>query len=265
MNKVTAFEKNQHRPVCRSTKIRLGMAELQPDGLSEQWFLKFSGDIHWSLIAEAMGQRHAVFEDVNGQEVYAAFCTTSLSLQPMTGLLAKDVIISSRIYQVNEHQIGSIHKMMLYGNFIASLFMISTFVSHGKERSNKSIIRNKYMPQLMLDDAPLSLVQLSENARNVAKKSSSEADSALHVSDIKPCRSLDFNAVGLLYFPSFSKFTERVEDYQQKTTGPLVKRDVVYLGNIDQGVSIGFYASGSDVYIKRDDGVLIAKASTQRR
>jgi probable biosynthetic protein (TIGR04099 family) len=265
MNKVTAFAQTQHRLVFRSTKIRLGMAELQPDGLSEQWFLKFSGDIHWSLIAEAMGQKHAVFEDVNGQEVYAAFCVTSLAFQPMTSLLAKDVIISSRIYQVNQHQIGSIHKVMLCEDVIASLSMISTFVSHGKDRSNRSIIRNKNMPQLLLDAAPQSLVQLAENARIAAKKPISEVESAIHIIDIKPCRSLDFNAVGLLYFPSFSNFAERAENHHHKIIEPLVKRDVVYLGNVDQDVSIGLYALGSDVYIKRDDGKLIAKVSTQRR
>lgn len=265
MNKVTAFTQTQHRPICRSTKIRLGMAELQPDGLSEQWFLKFSGDIHWSLIAEAMGQKHSVFEDVNGQEVYAAFCVTSLAFQPMTGLLAKDIVISSRIYQVNQHQIGSVHKVMLCEDVITSLSMISTFVSHGKDRSNRSIIRNKNMPQLLLDAAPQSLVQLAINARDVAKKSEVEVESAIHVCDINPCRSLDFNAVGLLYFPSFSKFAERAENHHHKIVEPLVMRDVVYLGNVDQDVSIGLYASGSDVYMKRDDGKLIAKVSTQRR
>lgn len=265
MNKVTAFAQTQYRPVCQSTKIRLGMAELQPDGISEQWFLKFSGDVHWSLIAKAMGQKHAVFEDVNGQEVYAAFCVTSLSLQPMIGLLAKDVIISSRIYQVNQHQIGSIHHVTLCDDVIASLAMISTFVSHGEERTNRSIIRNKNMPQLSLGAAPQSLARLAENARVVAKKSIGEAQNAIHVCDIKPCRSLDFNAVGLLYFPSFSKFAERAEDHHHEMMKPLVTRDVVYLGNVDQGASIGLYGSGSDIYIKCDDGKLIAKASTQRR
>ncbi|CAN0555364.1 unnamed protein product, partial [Ectocarpus sp. 8 AP-2014] len=71
--------------------------------------------------------------------------------------------------------------------------------------------------------------------------------------------------VGLLYFPSFSKFAERAEDHRQKIIQPLVKRDLVYLGNVDQDVSIGLYALGSDVYMKRDDGKLIARATTQRR
>lgn len=264
MNKATTFVHARHCAVCRTVEIRLGMAELQPDGLSEQWFLKSSGDIHWSLIAEAMGQKHAVFEDVSGQEVYAAFCVTSLTLRPMAGLLAKDITISSAIYQVSQHQIGSVHKVLLRDEIIASLLMISTFVSHGNDRSNRSIVRNKYMPQLLLDAAPQSLMWLAENARISAKKSVAEADGAQYISDLTPSRSLDFNAVGLLYFPSFSKFAERAEDHFHKVTTPLLKRDVVYLGNVDQGALINLYALGSDIFIKRDDGKLIAKVSTQR-
>lgn len=264
MNTITSFQTIDDCPVTSARTITLGMAELQPDGISEQWFLKLCGDVHWSLIAKAMGQKRAVFEDVNGREVYAAFCATSLELQPRQDLLAQDVEIFSSIYRVSQHQIGSEHKIFLSGNEIASLSMISTFVCHSEDGLNTTIIRNKYMPSLALELAPQSLLDLAKKARNIARRDLDNENLGAPIDKITPCRSLDFNAVGLLYFPSFSKFAESIACSLNKSTKPLLKRDVVYLGNVDAGSALKFYSLGNYIYIKRDDGKLIAFISTQR-
>lgn len=264
MNTITSFQTIDDRQVTSARTITLGMAELQPDGISEQWFLKLCGDVHWSLIAKAMGQKRAVFEDVNGREVYAAFCATSLELQPRQDLLAQDVEIFSSIYRVSQHQIGSEHKIFLSGGEIASLMMISTFVSHSEDGLNTTIIRNRYMPSLALELAPQSLLDLAKKARNIARRDLDNENLGALIDKITPCCSLDFNAVGLLYFPSFSKFAESIACSLNKSTNPLLKRDVVYLGNVDAGSALKFYSLGKHIYIKRDDGRLIAFISTQR-
>lgn len=264
MNTITSFQTIDDRQVTSARAMTLGMAELQLDGISEQWFLKLCGDVHWSLIAKAMGQKRAVFEDVNGREVYAAFCATSLELQPRQDLLAQDVEIFSSIFRVSQHQIGSEHKMFLSGNEIASLSMISTFVCHSGDRLNSAIIRNKYMPSLALELAPQSLLDLAKKARNIARRDLDNENLGAPIDKITPCRSLDFNAVGLLYFPSFSKFAESIACSLNKSTKPLLKRDVVYLGNVDAGSALKFCSLGNYIYIKRDDGKLIAIISTQR-
>lgn len=264
MTNLAAFKAHHIQKIDCARSITLGMAELQPDGISEQWFLKLGGDIHWSLIAQAMGQKQAVFEDVYGREVYAAFCATSIELSPQTKLLAKNVEITSSLYHVSHHQIGSVHKILLAKQEIASLLMISTFVSHGEDKANTLIVRNKYMPSLSLDMAPQELLALAEHARTTARVNTNPEMKSDQNHDVTPCRSLDFNAVGLLYFPSFSKFAENFECQIQKTTQPLKRRDVVYLGNLDIGASINLASSGSDVFIHRDDGKLIAKISSKR-
>lgn len=264
MNTITSFQTIDNRQLTSARTITLGMAELQPDGISEQWFLKLCGDVHWSLIAKAMGQKRAVFEDVNGREVYAAFCATSLELQPRDDLLAEDVQIFSSIYRVSQHQIGSMHKMFLSGNEIASLSMISTFVCHSEDGLNTTIIRNKYMPSLALELAPQSLLDIAKKARIIARRDLDNENLGALIDKITPCRSLDFNAVGLLYFPSFSKFAESIACSLDNSTKPLLKRDVVYLGNVDAGSALKFYSLGDSIYIKRDDGQLIAIISTQR-
>lgn len=187
MNSHAAFETHPIQKVRCTRSITLGMAELQPDGISEQWFLKLGGDIHWSLIAQAMGQKHAVFEDIYGREVYAAFCATSIELSPQTGLLAKDVEITSSLYQVSHHQIGSVHKILLAGEEIASLLMISTFVSHGEDKANTSIVRNKYMPSLSLDIAPQKLLALAEYSRTAARLNENPEMKSDRNQDITPC------------------------------------------------------------------------------
>lgn len=264
MNTITSFQTIDDRQVTSARAMTLGMAELQPDGISEQWFLKLCGDVHWSLIAKAMGQKRAVFEDVNGREVYAAFCSTSLELQPRQDLLAQDVEIFSSIYRVSQHQIGSMHKVFLSDKEIASLSMISTFVCHSGDRLNSTIIRNKYMPSLALEPAPRSLLDIAKKARNIARRDLDNENLGALIDKITPCRSLDFNAVGLLYFPSFSKFAESIACSLNKSTKPLLKRDVVYLGNVNAGSALKFYSLGNYIYIKRDDGKLIAFISTQR-
>ena len=74
MNSHAAFETHPIQKVGCTRSITLGMAELQPDGISEQWFLKLGGDIHWSLIAQAMGQKQAVFEDIYRRGLCCVLC-----------------------------------------------------------------------------------------------------------------------------------------------------------------------------------------------
>lgn len=45
----------------------LGMAEMGYRGLSEQWLKRRAGDLHWRLIARAMGQKEAVFTCCDGE------------------------------------------------------------------------------------------------------------------------------------------------------------------------------------------------------
>lgn len=67
--------------VALREQIPVGMRMLSPSGLSEQWLLRTCGDIHWEMIAQALGQQDTVFHDAEGRAVYAAFCATDLQLE----------------------------------------------------------------------------------------------------------------------------------------------------------------------------------------
>ncbi len=263
MNRVIALDSWPARQVGSQRHVRLGMAELAPNGLSEQWLLRFGGDIHWSLIAEGMGQAQAVFQDLDGRPVYAAFCTTSLDMcGENLDLLGKDVSVASELYGVGKAKIGSMHSIHLGGKLIACLDMISTFVSHDDTGSNRRIIRNQNMPPFTLPPAPRTLVDLGESSRATARKSASTT-LGTKVFEARPCPSLDFNAVGLLYFPTFSKFAEMAE-FSNGDASSLTRREVTYLGNVDRTDTISVFRSGSLLTMTRDDGKTIAVVTTSR-
>lgn len=263
MNKVAFIEREQSRSYSLDRNIRLGMAELKPLGLSEQWFLRYGGDAHWQLIAEACGQERAVFKDIYGRDVYAAFCATKIEFEPDQDLLALDVRIKSNIYHVGSYQIGSIHQILLEGECIASLYMISSFVSHEGGKSNQRIVRNKHMPSLNLENAPEKLRQIAEYSRMVARNHSSLNNLGEFIWEVKPCPSLDFNAVGLLYFPIFSKMSEMADWEFAGWQAPIRTRSIVYLGNLDIGQKMVFFKSANVTSIKRCDGKFIAHVVTE--
>ena len=60
--------------------ITLGMPQLGPYGLSENWLLRHLGDGHWGIICEALGRHSRDMVDKDGSRLYASFarvCWTS--------------------------------------------------------------------------------------------------------------------------------------------------------------------------------------------
>ena len=252
-------------PVETCADLPLGMAQLSPDGLSEQWVLRFCGDQHWALIAKALSQREAVFHAADGRPVYAAFCATSLSLQPSASLLGRDVKVASVLFAVTETRTASRHRLLVDGAVIAELSMISTFVSHDTQGCNTRIYRNSVLGQMHLPPADPALLALDRQARETARSLRGTVVTRgpeIHVE--RPVPALDFNAVGLLYFPAFSRIAETAAHAREGSLGPVRKRDVVYLGNLNQGDTVHVFGHGQKMYMTRGDGTPIAVIRTER-
>ena len=150
--------------------VTLAMTHLSPCGLSEQWLLRDAGDRHWALIAQAMGQKQAVFTDASGRPVYAAFCATRLDLESVAPTLGERIVITSTLYAVSSTRIGSCHVLCQGARVLARLNMISVFVSHDPSGSNRRIVRNAPQTRTDLPSAPEALVDLGERARTVARE-----------------------------------------------------------------------------------------------
>ncbi|MCA0996967.1 Pnap_2097 family protein [Alloyangia pacifica] len=223
------------RRIERQDTLPLGMMMLSPFGLSEQWLLRDGGDRHWGLIAEALGQSGIAFHDAEGHPVYAAFCATELALEPSPGgLLGTEVQITSSLHELAPNRIGSEHHFRGAHGPLGTLRMISCFLRHDGSGSNRKLLRSSLPGLADLPPPTQALEEVHRRARGRARYARDRCPPTAPILDYAPLPALDFNAVGLLYFPTFSKLAEMAQPSQTA----LARREIVYLGNLDPGETI---------------------------
>lgn len=240
------------------TRQRLGMQQLSPHGLSETWALGFCGDIHWQMLSGASGQESFGFRAADGLPIYAAFCATRIDLTPSQGLLGADLTIRSRLASLGGTRIGSRHEFRQGRQVIGSLLMLSTFVAHDETASNRRIVRAMPERDCVLPEAGIALKELDARARSVSR--TLRGQRVEEGVGITPNPSLDFNAVGLLYFVSFTRLVESTA----QTVDGVRAREIVYLGNLDQGETVKVLRSGTEALVAREDGHIIAQIAEVR-
>jgi hypothetical protein len=197
-----------HPMPTRQDRLRFGMMHLSPNGLSEQWLLRHLGDRHWDLIAAAVGQEGIAFRDADGAQVYAAFCATSLDLPGQArAQLGTCVDIHSTLFQVTPRR----------------------------------LLRNDLPGLGVLASAPDRVMGFHDYARGHSRALRQSAEFGPRIMSYTPVPALDFNAVGLLYFPTFS----RIAEMARPTLGPLCHRDVVYVSNLNPGETIHVHGTGN--------------------
>lgn len=234
----TALSPSHHR----RTTMTLGMAQLAPQGLSEDWWLKYLGDVHWQLIADAVGQNTTLFRDVKGRQLYAAFCATEFTQhQPDLVGLGQPLDLRSDLWAAGRSRIQSNHSLVVNGVEVAQFTLLSTFVAHMENGINASVRRAKPYLIPVLEAAPDGFAhETSAQAKEVKKADQRGGNStplSTHVG-------VDFNAAGLLYFPSFTRLFEQTEAAISGgfSWSPVQHRQVLYFGNIELGEPV----SGSD-------------------
>ncbi|WP_068297699.1 Pnap_2097 family protein [Pararhodobacter sp. CCB-MM2] len=253
------------RPVERHEDLRLGMRHLAPVGLSEPRWLRDGGDRHWELIAEALGQEGTAFRDPEGHAVYAAFCATDLQLAPVIRpLLAARVTIRSRLHAVSPNALGSEQQILGPDGPLGCLRMISCFLRHDETGSNRRLLRGNLPGMAPLPPATAALDRLQATARCIARLMRRDSPTGPAILRYKPVPTMDFNAAGLLYFPTFSKIAEMA----CPGSTPLLRRQIVYLGNLDPGEDISVEAMQDDgtatTLLLRAKGRVLAQVTTQR-
>lgn len=244
----------------RVARQMLGMQQLGPHGLSEQWLLGFCGDLHWGLIAGALGQESLRFRTADGRPLYAAFCATRLELAPTGPLLGEALEIRSDLAAAGGARLGSRHRFLHRGREIGALRMLSTFVAHDETGSNRRIVRARPARNCALPMAEPDLMALDARARDTSRALRGRTVPLAGAQRIEPCHGLDFNAVGLLYFPSLTRLVETAA----RSTAPIRVRELVYLGNLDAGAAVHVLRAGRETLVARDDGSLIARAVEER-
>ncbi|MTE01860.1 hypothetical protein GIY56_16340 [Paracoccus sp. YIM 132242] len=219
------------------------MAEMGYRGLSEQWLMRRAGDLHWRLIAQAIGQREAVFACADGQPLYAAFCVTSLRIEsPALPRLGQRLQLSARLWRIGRSRLGSVQTIHVQGRTVGCIRLVSSFVGRGRPGCNRSIVRRAPRAMALPPEAPADLAALAQRGARLAA-APDKPGMTDRQETVLPCPATDFNAAGLLYFPSFAALTDRVDF--ASGGGPdrmILARDVVYFGNAQPGeaLTIGF-------------------------
>ncbi len=228
----------KHESFCSADRVaqhRLGMAQCGWRGLSEGWLLRHLGDVHWARIALAMGQTEAVFQDEDGAPVYAAFCAIGIDVaQPALARPGADLTIASRLRRLSATRLISFHDLSVDGLPFGNVTMITTFVRHDPSGRNAHIQRVQPRGVLtlpMMD--PGADAGLVAEATHLVRQTTA-TDPGLET-DVTPCPTTDFNAVGLLYCASYPALADRAEWALSRASaqGFLTRRRIVFLGNVD--------------------------------
>lgn len=243
---MTAAPSLQPGPVRREARLTLGMAQLAYRGLAEEWWLRHLGDVHWQLIADAVGQHSTVFRDTQGRQIYAAFCATEFEqLDPEAVQLGAEITLRSALWAVARSRLQSVHSLVIGGREVARMRLISTFVTHLEQGVNASVCRaNPYLLPV-LPQAPDGFAQ---DTSALAKAQRADSTMGADPLELHPCTGSDFNAVGLLYFPSYTRLFEQAA--QRRTPrapwSPVRRRLVTYFTNIETGETVHAATAGAE-------------------
>jgi probable biosynthetic protein (TIGR04099 family) len=216
------------------------MAEMGYRGLSEQWLLRRAGDLHWRLIAQAMGQHQAIFTCAKGEPLYAAFCFTSLRMtRPKAPYLGGNLELSGELYRTAQGRLASRQRITLDGGFIGELTLASTFVGRSADGSNSTIVRRNPRALAVPPDAPAPVQRIVDRGAAAARWMFHDKLAWLKENKgekILPCPTTDFNAAALLYFPSYSALSDRALFQAGEAQSDFIAaREVSYVGNVEPG------------------------------
>lgn len=251
--------------------ILLGMPHLNGNGLSETWMMKELGHRHWLMLARHLGMDNADFRTADGEEAYAAICATSLTDARFNFVQANDILtIHSRLSAVSRALTSTRHELSVNGRSVGTVELISTFVHRRIKCNNHSIAR------VTLREPQAQRFEFSPLAQNAADIRSGQlgthlgfpvfVNKALRTLKFNPSISQEFNGAGLFYFAAFQAFADRALENWFPRKGPVVQREIYFLGNIEKNESVFFdlincgdEKKSAYGQLRREDGNVIAK------
>ncbi|API53328.1 DNA gyrase [Rhizobium leguminosarum] len=251
--------------------ILLGMPHLNGNGLSETWLMKELGHRHWLMLACHLGLDNADFRTANGEEAYAAICATSLTDARFDVVQANDILtIHSRLSAVSRTRTSTRHELSVHGRSVGAVELISTFVHRTIKDNNHSIARVT-LPEPQGERFQPS--RLAEKAADIRNGRSAThfgfpvlANKVLRAFQFDPSASQEFNGAGLFYFAEYQALADRALENWFPRKGPVVRKDVFFLGNIERNESVFFdlldfsdEQQAAHGQLRRENGKVIAK------
>ncbi|WP_338932816.1 beta-ketoacyl synthase N-terminal-like domain-containing protein [Streptomyces netropsis] len=223
----------------------LGLPALSVNGLSENWLLRETGDLHWSLIGEHFGVPVAELDDTEGNRLLPAFTRARLiaadSLRSFTE--HDEGELSGALTKIDEQTFVSDIRFATATAHV-DVRLLTAFVHRG---AGNWLVPGTPRPEGRAPVARPTAEHLDFH-RELRARTAPDPDAAGLFSDTYELNPFaDMNAAGLLYFASYPHINDRCErnyvqsrvpDGEWAVEAVTLSRDIVYLGNcgIDDAV-----------------------------
>jgi probable biosynthetic protein (TIGR04098 family) len=238
--------------------ITLGMPQLGPSGLSENWLLRHLGDVHWQIICDALGRRSRDMVDRDNNRLYASFARVRwISTVPLSNYRESDSLTG----WVEMTRCGDgifLSTASLFGSDggVISAQLASIFTRREGALNDRlvasapTIFDDCAIPDFgqtpeFLDDHRLLRTEqaLTHDFMNLKFEIATEADEATNY-QINGYQ--DFNGANLLYFASYPTIAdvcasrthyvaEQYGVWEFVTRSSPSGRDIFYFGNANLG------------------------------
>lgn len=270
----------------------IGMPQLGPYGLSENWLLRHLGDLHWRMICDALGSRSRDIVDEEGNRLYASFVrVTWIASKPLSAFGESDELTGRMDMVRSGDGIFLSETGVTVGGETIAIKMASIFSRRDREGSNERLLSSApvipegcAIPDIQTTPTYLSDHRLLRTGKMpVLEFAGEKFEVSREPEEVVPYRIngyYDFNGANLLYFASYptiadsctatSRLIEKAGGYRRFVTmcSPRA-RDIFYFGNADVTDSIECsiatqQSAGDQMMLRADlvrasDGLLISR------
>jgi probable biosynthetic protein (TIGR04098 family) len=254
-------------------QLELNMPQMAMSGLSENWLFKEVGDMHWSMLASALGKRSSDIVDENGERLYATFTRIRYrSQKPLSAFKENDELaLSSRLSRFGSGLFFSTARGESDGE-VLEVEVMSSFSRLQEPGNSRTLIKGQ--PALPDEFSVPSAAMLPEIAREYRELRALPPAEHLQSCqyEINPVH--DINGVGLLYFASYPTIAEVClrKIWRDAADWSPVARDCCYFANSGPEETLEFGIVQLDVdedharavcTLTRQDGTRMALITTE--
>ena len=255
----------------------LNMPQMAIGGLSESWLFKELGDIHWNILAKALGQPTRLISDSAGDRIYATFTRIQLRSSCALGSYKENerIDIDSGM---SRHGAGLYLSEAMANGATGSIQarLMSSFSKFGATGSNTSLFKG--LPELPPDCIIPALPEVPEFGRDYQGRRAETLAPPIFECEYEIMPSHDINGVGLLYFAAYPMIDDicaaRHTGRMYATGFSTRYRDIFYFGNSDADDKLIYRLhrqAGDDDSVeiessisRKSDGNLMARIFTQK-
>jgi probable biosynthetic protein (TIGR04098 family) len=255
----------------------LNMPQMAIGGLSESWLFKELGDIHWNILAKALGQPTRLISDSAGDRIYATFTRIQLRSSCALGSYKENEHIDI-VSGMSRHGAGLYLSEAVANGAMGSIQarLMSSFSKFGATGSNTSLFKG--LPELPPDCGIPALPDVPEFARDYQGRRAETLAPPIFECEYEIMPSHDINGVGLLYFAAYPMIDDicaaRYGGRRYATGLSTRYRDIFYFGNSDADDKLIYRLhrrAGDDDSVeiessisRKSDGSLMARIFTQK-